>query len=72
MADRGSGFPEEFLPHAFERFARADRARSTPGTGLGLGIVQTVAGASGGIARASNAAGGGAVVSLSLPEEQPA
>jgi two-component system OmpR family sensor kinase len=31
--------PAEFLPHAAERFARADTARTTPGTGLGLSLV---------------------------------
>ena len=72
VADRGPGFPEDFLPHAFERFARADRTRSTPGTGLGLAIVAAVAAASGGGARAGNDPVGGGVVDLTLPMEPPA
>jgi signal transduction histidine kinase len=40
--------PAEFLPHAAERFARADAARSTPGTGLGLCLVEAIVTAHGG------------------------
>ena len=48
--DSGPGFPAEFLPHAFERFARPDsgRARSDGGAGLGLAIVSAIAHAHGG------------------------
>jgi signal transduction histidine kinase len=37
--------PAQFLPHAAERFARADTARTTPGTGLGLSLVDAIVGA---------------------------
>ncbi|NYD42745.1 sensor histidine kinase [Nocardioides panaciterrulae] len=69
VADSGPGFPEQFLPHAFERFARPDssRARSDGGAGLGLAIVSAIARAHGGRAAARNRPGGGAVVSLELP-----
>jgi two-component system OmpR family sensor kinase len=71
VRDSGPGFPEEFLPHAFERFRRADAARSHgtghAGTGLGLAIVAEVAAAHGGHARAGNPPGGGAEVELALP-----
>jgi signal transduction histidine kinase len=40
--------PEEFEARAFERFTRADEARSGPGAGLGLAIVELVARAHGG------------------------
>ena len=45
VQDEGTGFPADFLPHAFERFRRADEARgaATGGTGLGLPIVLAVA-----------------------------
>ena len=69
VRDSGSGFPTEFLPHAFERFRRPDsgRARSEGGAGLGLAIVQAIALAHGGRAIATNRPEGGAVVSLELP-----
>ena len=69
VSDRGPGFPAEYLPHAFERFARPDsgRARSAGGAGLGLAIVSAIARAHGGRATAGNQPGGGAVAALVLP-----
>ena len=67
VRDHGPGFPADFLPEAFERFSRADEARSRGGTGLGLAITSAVARAHGGEARASNRDGGGADVWLELP-----
>jgi signal transduction histidine kinase len=66
VTDEGPGFPEAFLPHAFERFTRADPARGRGGAGLGLAIVETIAHAHGGSASARNA-NGGADVSIELP-----
>jgi signal transduction histidine kinase len=68
VRDRGPGFPAEFLPHAFERFARPDsgRARSDGGAGLGLAIVSAIARAHDGRAVARNQGDGGAVVALEL------
>jgi hypothetical protein len=69
VSDSGPGFPPEFLPHAFERFHRADsaRARQHGGAGLGLAIVKAIAEAHGGHAEAANRPDGGAVVRLLLP-----
>jgi signal transduction histidine kinase len=71
VADRGSGFPPDFLPHAFERFHRAEaaRARDSGGTGLGLSIVRAIARAHGGDAVAATRPGGGAVVTIELPTQ---
>ena len=66
VTDQGDGFPEEFLPRAFMRFARADEARTSGGTGLGLAIIQAVAAAHGGEAHVANR-DPGADVWLSIP-----
>jgi heavy metal sensor kinase len=67
VVDSGPGFPEGFLGRAFERFSRADEARSRGGSGLGLAIVETVARAHYGSAHAHNHPAGGADVWISLP-----
>ena len=67
VTDAGPGFTPEFLPRAFERFARADASRTTHGTGLGLAIVHTIAKAHGGSAHAANLVGGGSDVSIAIP-----
>jgi two-component system, OmpR family, sensor kinase len=67
VRDDGGGFPPGFLPHAFERFSRADEARSRGGTGLGLSIAEAIALAHGGSAGAANRPSGGSDVWLSLP-----
>ncbi len=43
VADQGPGIPEADRPRATERFFRGEAARSTPGSGLGLALVQAVA-----------------------------
>ena len=67
VADRGAGFPVAFLERAFDRFSRADEARSEGGAGLGLSIVGLIADAHGGSAHAANRPGGGADVWVELP-----
>jgi signal transduction histidine kinase len=67
VRDRGSGFPDEFRARAFDRFSRADEARSRGGSGLGLSIVELVARAHGGSADLRNDPSGGADVWISLP-----
>jgi heavy metal sensor kinase len=69
VCDVGDGFPADFLPHAFERFSRADAARTAGGTGLGLAIVEAIAAAHGGSVGAANLRGGGADVWIELPIE---
>ena len=67
VSDSGSGFPAEFRERAFDRFSRADEARSGGGSGLGLSIVELVAGAHGGGAGLGSSPTGGADVWISLP-----
>ena len=64
VRDHGPGFHEEDLPFVFDRFHRANDARSKPGSGLGLAIVRETAQAHGGFVQAANAPGGGAIVSV--------
>ena len=67
VADDGPGFPDAFLPRAFDRFSRADEARGRGGTGLGLSIVELIASAHGGTAGAANRGTGGADVWIAVP-----
>jgi two-component system, OmpR family, sensor kinase len=50
VRDEGAGFPHGFAERAFDRFSRADDARSERGSGLGLSIVELIARAHGGTA----------------------
>jgi signal transduction histidine kinase len=70
VSDDGAGFPPDFLPHAFERFSRADAARGGGGAGLGLAIVDAIARAHGGAASATNRSGGGAEIALRIPADR--
>jgi two-component system OmpR family sensor kinase len=66
VADEGSGFPPGFAARAFDRFSRADEARSRGGTGLGLSIVELIAKAHGGEVGASSRDGGGGDVWIAV------
>jgi two-component system sensor histidine kinase MprB len=72
VRDHGPGIAQDDLPHVFERFYRSDTARRMPGSGLGLAIVRQIAQAHGATVSAANAAGGGAVFRLRLPDHAPA
>ena len=43
VSDGGPGMPDAFVPHAVDRFRRADQARTIAGSGLGLAIVHALA-----------------------------
>ncbi|MGW5475366.1 HAMP domain-containing sensor histidine kinase [Streptomyces sp. NPDC004008] len=66
VEDHGSGFAGDFLPNAFDRFARAEASRTSPGSGLGLALVAAVAASHNGTAYAANTPHG-ASVTLDLP-----
>jgi signal transduction histidine kinase len=69
VADSGEGIPPEHLPHIFERFYRADlaRTRAAGGAGLGLAICAWVAQAHGGRLTVESEVGRGTAFSLWLP-----
>ena len=69
VADTGVGIPPEHLPRLFERFYRADPARSREdgGTGIGLAIARSVVEAHGGHIRAESELGEGSVFTFDLP-----
>jgi two-component system sensor histidine kinase BaeS len=69
VADTGHGIATEDLPHIFDRFWRADAARSrgTGGSGLGLAIARQIVLDHGGTIAADSELGAGTTVTLHLP-----
>lgn len=68
ITDSGQGFPEDFIPIAFERFTRADssRNRESGGSGLGLSLVKSIVDNEGGRITIGNQESGGAKVEVLL------
>jgi signal transduction histidine kinase len=73
VEDEGCGIPAEALERIFDRFARADaaRTRSAGGVGLGLAIVDTIAKGHGGRCTVSSTPTG-SIFALALPQFTPA
>jgi len=73
VTDEGIGIEAKDLDRIFERFYRADRARSraTGGTGLGLAIVKHIATNHGGHVEVASIAGVGSTFTLRLPAGSP-
>jgi two-component system phosphate regulon sensor histidine kinase PhoR len=67
VRDTGVGIPADDLPRIFERFYKADRARSGGGTGLGLAIARHIVQAHGGRIWAESTEGQGSTFYFSLP-----
>lgn len=71
VADNGIGIPADDLPHVFERFYKADKARSGGGSGLGLAIAKHTVAAHGGDIDVLSQEGKGSTFRFSLPRRQP-
>jgi signal transduction histidine kinase len=67
-ADDGIGVSESDMPRLFERFWRADSARSSRGTGLGLAIVKRIVLAAGGSVEATGGRGAGLRIRCVFPD----
>jgi two-component system sensor histidine kinase MtrB len=67
VADDGPGIPPAFLPRLFDRFSKADPARTAAGSGLGLAIARENAVLLGGSIAAESRPEGGATFTVRLP-----
>jgi two-component system phosphate regulon sensor histidine kinase PhoR len=67
VTDHGLGISESDLPHVFERFFKADRSRSSLGTGLGLAVAKHLVELHGGSIHVESALGKGSTFSFSIP-----
>ena len=67
VRDHGAGVAAADMARIFDRFYRADGARSLPGSGLGLAIVHDIAISQRGTVSATNSENGGAMFTLTLP-----
>src|SRR5215218_9228671 len=69
VGDTGAGIASAHLPRIFERFYRADAARSREegGTGLGLAIVKHMVEGHGGTVQAESLLGAGTTIRFTLP-----
>ncbi|MFO8101977.1 MAG: ATP-binding protein [Dehalococcoidia bacterium] len=67
IADNGVGISPDDLPHVFERFYKADKARSSEGTGLGLAIAKHLVQVHGGRIWAESGPEPGTTFSFKLP-----
>jgi two-component system phosphate regulon sensor histidine kinase PhoR len=71
VSDTGVGIAPEDLPRIFERFYKADRARGSVGTGLGLAVVKHTVEAHGGTVSVQSELGHGSTFRFSLPTASP-
>jgi signal transduction histidine kinase len=73
IADTGIGIPAEDQAHVFERFFRADKARSREagGSGLGLAICQSIVEAHGGSISFTSGPDSGTTFTVRLPLTRP-
>ena len=67
VRDTGVGISRDDLPRVFERFYKADKARSGEGTGLGLALVKHIVLSHGGDVSVESEEGRGSTFSFTLP-----
>jgi two-component system, OmpR family, sensor histidine kinase ResE len=70
IQDTGTGIPAEDVPYIFERFYKADKARTrgaSGGTGLGLAIVKNIIDAHQGTASVTSRSGEGTTFTITIP-----
>ena len=71
VSDTGVGISEDQIPHVFERFYRADEARSTEGSGLGLAIARQITEDHGGGIKVRSQPGKGSTFTIRIPKRTP-
>jgi heavy metal sensor kinase len=71
VTDTGIGIAPSDLASIFEPFHRADRARSTPGAGLGLSLARQIAQNHGGTLEVRSREGEGSTFTVTLPSSEP-
>jgi len=69
VRDSGSGIAPEHLPHVFDRFYRADKSRSSAGTGLGLSLVKSIVDLHHGSVSIKSEPARGTTVTLTFPNK---
>jgi len=69
VKDSGCGIAPEHLPRVFDRFYRADSARSSQGSGLGLALVKSIMDLHGGAAVVESEVGHGTTMTLTFPSK---
>jgi two-component system phosphate regulon sensor histidine kinase PhoR len=69
IIDTGTGISKDDLPHVFERFYKADKARTGGGSGLGLAIAKHTIQAHGGEIRVQSKEGSGSTFTFNLPRK---
>ena len=67
VADDAGGMDDAFVPQAFDRFSRANHARTGGGAGLGLSIVAGIVAVAGGTTHLENTPGAGLIVEARFP-----
>jgi signal transduction histidine kinase len=71
VTDEGPGFPDSFRPIAFEPFTRADEARTSGSSGLGLAIAKALVEGHGGTIELGHGPGGDVIVELPPAARRP-